>query len=165
MNGTTCGRIFLGLGSCWSKDLLNGCRSLVVHRKTGTSLMLANLRMCPQTWTVCIRARTAASSSHQIVDCAVRMARVHGVRRPAPSYAGRDGICSSCKRGFHPRLRLAHHLSYSSPRCLEWCILHCEPMTDEDREVLDREDADQRRKDKREGRSFLATAVPFVLGS
>ena len=24
-----------GLGSCWSKDLLNGCRSLVVHRKTG----------------------------------------------------------------------------------------------------------------------------------
>ena len=38
-------------------------------------------------------------------------------------------------------------------------------MTDQDREVLDREDADQRRKDKREGRSYLATAVPFVLGS
>ena len=30
--------------------------------------MLANLRMCPQTWTVCIRARTAVSSSHQIGD-------------------------------------------------------------------------------------------------
>ena len=57
---------FPGLGS-WSKDLLNGCRS-VVHRKTGTSQLLANLRMCPQTWTVCRRARTAASSSHQIVD-------------------------------------------------------------------------------------------------
>ena len=48
-------------------------------------------------------------------------------------------------------------LSYSSPRCLEWCILHMEPMSDHDREVLDREDADKRRRDKREGRSFLAT--------
>ena len=38
-------------------------------------------------------------------------------------------------------------------------------MTDQDREVLDREDAGQRRKDKREGRSFLATEMPFVLGS
>ena len=38
-------------------------------------------------------------------------------------------------------------------------------MTDQDREVLDREDADQPRKDKREGRSFLATVVLFVLGS
>ena len=127
--------------------------------------MLANLRMCPQTWTVCIRARTAVSSSHQIVDWPVQMARVHGVRRPAPSYAGRDGICSSCKRGFHTRLRLVHHLTYSRPRCLEWCILHTEPMPDHDREVLDREDADKCRKDKREGRSFLATDMPFVLGS
>ena len=64
------------------------------------------------------------------------MARVHGVRRLAPSYAGRDGICSSCKRGFHTRLRLVHHLSYSSPQCLEWCMLHRVPMTDQDREVL-----------------------------
>ena len=95
---------------------------------------------------------------------AVHVARVHGVRRLVPSYAGRDGICSSCKRGFHTRLRLVHHRSYSSPRCLEWCILDSEPLTDQDREVLDREDADQRRKDKREGRSFLATAVPFVFG-
>ena len=85
-------------------------------------------------------------------DCglAVRMARVHGVRRLAPSYAGRDDICSSCKRCFHTRLGLVHHLSYSSPRCLEWCILHCEPMTDQDREVLDREDADQRREERAE---------------
>ena len=30
--------------------------------------MLVNLRMYPQTWTVCLRARTAVSSSHQIVD-------------------------------------------------------------------------------------------------
>ena len=30
--------------------------------------MLANLRMCPQTFTVCIRARNAVSSSHQTVD-------------------------------------------------------------------------------------------------
>ena len=82
------------------------------------------------------------------------MARVHGERRSAP-YAGRDGICSSCKRGFHTRLRVVHHLSYSSPQCLEWCMLHCEPFTEQDREVLDREDAGQRRKDKREGRSFL----------
>ena len=44
-------------------------------------------------------------------------------------------------------------------------MVHCEPMTDQDREVLDREDAGQRRKDKREGRSFLATEMPFVLGS
>ena len=26
---------------------------------------------------------------------------------------------------------------------LEWCMLHTEPMTDQDREVLDREDADK----------------------
>ena len=96
---------------------------------------------------------------------AVHMARVHGVRRPAPSYAGRDGICSSCKRGFITRLRLVHHLTFSSPRCLEWCILHTEPIPDHDREVRDREDADKRRKDEREGRSFLATDMPFVLGS
>ena len=38
-------------------------------------------------------------------------------------------------------------------------------MPDHGREILDREDADQRRKDKREGRSFFATDVPFVLGS
>ena len=82
---------------------------------------------------------------------AVHMARVHEVRRSAPSYAGRDGICSSCKRGFHTRLRLVHHLSYSSPQCLEWCMLHCEPMTHQDREVLDRKDAGQRRKDKTRG--------------
>ena len=47
--------------------------------------------------------------AHTCTDCgkqfasncglAVHMARVHGVRRSAPSYAGRDGICSSCKRG------------------------------------------------------------------
>ena len=98
---------------------------------------------------------------HVSKGLAVHLARVHGVRRPAPSYAGRDGICSSCKRGFHTRLRLVHHLTYSCPRCLEWCILHTEPMTDHDREVSDREDADQRRKDKREGRSFFATDVPF----
>ena len=42
---------------------------------------------------------------------AVHIARVHGVRRPAPSYAGRDGTCASCKRCFHNRLRLVHHLS------------------------------------------------------
>ena len=68
---------------------------------------------------------------HTCADCggqfasncglAVHMARVHAVRRPAPSYAGRDGTCASCKRCFHTRLRLVHHLSYSSPRCLEWC--------------------------------------------
>ena len=112
---------------------------------------------------------------HTCADCgkqfasncglAVHMARVHGVRRPAPSYAGRDGTCASCKRCFHNRLRLVHHLSYSSPQCLEWCMLHTEPMTDQDREVLDREDADKRRRDKREGRSFLATDMPFVLQS
>ena len=77
---------------------------------------------------------------HTCTDCgkqfasncglAVHMAGVHGVRRSAPSYAGRDGICSSCKRGFHTRLRLVYHLSYSSPQCLEWCMLHCEPMTE-----------------------------------
>ena len=128
---------------------------------TVTSLMMANLHMCPQTWTGTDCGKQFASNC----GLAVHMDRVHGVPRPAPSYAGRDGICSSCTRGFHTRLRLVHHLSYSSPQCLEWCMLHREPMTDQDREVLDREDADQRRKDKREGRSFLATAVPFVLGS
>ena len=40
-------------------------------------------------------------------------------------------------------------------------MLHCEPLTDQDREVLDREDAGQRREDKREGRSFLATLSLF----
>ena len=44
-------------------------------------------------------------------------------------------------------------------------MLHTEPMTDQDRQVLDREDADKRRRDKREGRSFLATDMPFVLQS
>ena len=96
---------------------------------------------------------------------AVHMARVHGVRRPAPSYAKRDGACASCKRCFHNRVRLVHHLSYSSPKCLEWCILQMEPISDHDREILDREDAEKRRRDKREGRSFLATDLPFVLQS
>ena len=31
------------LGSCWSKDLLNGCRRLVGLRKTVTSLGMVNL--------------------------------------------------------------------------------------------------------------------------
>ena len=62
----------------------------------------------------------------------------------------RYGTCASCKRCFHDRLRLVHHLSYSSPRFLEWCILHMEPMSDHDHEVLDREDADKRRRETNE---------------
>ena len=38
-----------------------------------------------------------------------------------------------------------------------------EPVSEHDREVLDREDAEKRRRDKREGRSFLATDLPFVV--
>ena len=109
---------------------------------------------------------TCANCGNQFAsNCglAVHIARVHGVRRPAPSYAKRDGTCASCKRCFHNRVRLVHHLSYSSSKCLQWCILHMEPLPDHDREVLDREDADKRRRDKREGRSFLATDMPFVL--
>ena len=75
---------------------------------------------------------------------AVHMARVHGVRRPAPSYAKRDGSCASCKPCFHNRVRLVDHLSYSSPQCLQWCISQMEPMSDHDREILDREDAEKR---------------------
>ena len=110
---------------------------------------------------------------HTCADCgkqfasncglAVHMARVHAVRRPALSYAKRDGTCASCKRCFHNRVRLAHHLSYSSPQCLQWCISQMEPMSDHDREMLDREDAEKRRRDNREGRGFLATDLPFVL--
>ena len=67
-NGTSCGLIFLGLGSRWSKDLLNGCGSLAAHRKMVRALRMADLRTCPQTWKVCIGAQTVVSSSQQIVD-------------------------------------------------------------------------------------------------
>ena len=126
---------------------------------------MPNLRTCPQTWKVCIRAQTAVSNSHQIVDllytwteCMEYEDLLHPTRA-GTAHAHRVNVA------FHTRLRLVHHLSYPSLRCLEWCILHMEPMPDHDREVLDRKDADKRRRDKREGRSFLATDLPFVLES
>ena len=44
-------------------------------------------------------------------------ARVHGKRRPALAYA-RDGKRPCCSCDFHSRVRLVHHLSYSSVKCL-----------------------------------------------
>ena len=67
-NGTSCGLTFLVLGSCWSKDLLNVCGSLVAHCMKWKVQRMLNLSTGPQTWKDCILARTVVSSSHQILD-------------------------------------------------------------------------------------------------
>ena len=105
---------------------------------------------------------------HTCTDCgkqfasncglAVHKAKLH-LTREVMAFAHRVNVASI------PGCDLCTTCLTRGPQCLEWCMLHREPLTDQDREVLDREDADQRRKDKREGRSFLATAMPFVLGS
>ena len=49
---------------------------------------------------------------------AVHRSRAHGKKRLAPQLV--DGsTCPACLTDFRSRLRLIHHLEYSSPKCLE----------------------------------------------
>ena len=90
---------------------------------------------------------------------ATHESRMHGKRRPALAYA-RDGKCPCCSCDFHSRVRLVHHLSYSSVKCLQYCVENIAPMSREEQQPLDAADAAFRVKCKMEGRSFLAAQVP-----
>ena len=73
---------------------------------------------CPQCLKVFLSSR--ARATHE--------SRVHGKRRPALAYA-RDGKCPCCLCDFHSRVRLVHHLSYSSLKCLQYCVENIAPMS------------------------------------
>ena len=90
---------------------------------------------------------------------ATHESRVHGKRRPALAYA-RDGRCPCCSCDFHSRVRLVHHLSYSSAKCLQFCVENIAPMSQEEQQPLDAAEASFRNQCKVEGRSFLAAQVP-----
>ena len=90
---------------------------------------------------------------------ATHESRMHGKRRPALAYA-RDGKCPCCSCDFHSRVRLVHHLSYSSVKCLQFCVENIAPMSREEQQPLDAADAAFRVQCKMEGRSFLAAQVP-----
>ena len=86
---------------------------------------------------------------------ATHEARVLGKRR-APLACATDGKCPGCSCDFHSIVRLVHHLSYSSQKCLQFCVENIAPMSQEEQQSLDAADAAY----KLEGRSFLAAQVP-----
>ena len=90
---------------------------------------------------------------------ATHKSRVHGKRRPASTHA-KDGKCSCCSCDFHSRVRLVHHLSYSSVKCVQFCVENNAPMFREEQQPLDAADATFRVQCKTEGRSFLTAQVP-----
>ena len=104
---------------------------------------------CPECAKVFLSSRARATNE----------SRVHGKRRPALAYA-RDGKCPCCSCDFHSRVRLVHHLSYSSVKCLQFCVENIAPMSPEEQQPLDAADATFRVQCKMEGRSFLAAQVP-----
>ena len=71
-----------------------------------------------------------------------------------------DGKCSSFLATFNSRVRLVHHSSYSTVKCLQFCVENIAPMSHEKQQPLDAADAAFRVQCKMEGRSFLAAQVP-----
>ena len=108
---------------------------------------------CPECAKVFLSSR--ARATHE--------SRVHGKQRPALAYA-RDGKCPCCSCDFHSRVRLVHLLSYSSVKCLHFCVENSVPVSQEEQRPLDAADAAFRRQCKFEGRSFLAAQVPVDVG-
>ena len=84
--------------------------------------------------------------------------RAHGKKRVAPQLV--DGsTCPACLADFRTRLRLIHHLEYSSPKCLASVV---PPLSLERARELAAIDASQRRRAKKAGVSFLATGVRCI---
>ena len=104
---------------------------------------------CPECAKVFLSSR--ARATHE--------SRVHGKQRPALAYA-RDGKCPCCSCDFHSRGRLVHHVSYSSVKCLPFCVENIVPMSREEQQPLDAADAAFRVQCKMEDGSFLAAQVP-----
>ena len=88
--------------------------------------------------------------------------RVHGYKSPASLFAAEDGICVRCLKCFHSRPRLIYHLSHDSPKCLEFCFRFCVRMTDEERKVINKRDAERKRKAKAAGVEIRAATRPAV---
>ena len=92
---------------------------------------------------------------------AVHRSRAHGKKRLAPQLV--DGsTCPACLIDFRTRLRLSHHLEYSSPKCLEIVASEIPPLSLERARELAAIDASQRRRAKKGGVSFLAVGVPCI---
>ena len=92
---------------------------------------------------------------------AVHRSRAHGKRKLATQLV--DGsTCSACLTDFRTRLRLIHHLEYSSPKCLEVVASEVPPLSLERARKLAAIDASQRRRAKKAGVSFLAAGVPCI---
>ena len=92
---------------------------------------------------------------------AVHRSRAHGKKRLAPQLV--DGsTCLACRTDFRTRLRLIHHLEYSSPKCLEVIASEVQPLSLERARELAAIDASQRRSAKKAGASFLAAGVPCI---
>ena len=95
---------------------------------------------------------------------AVHRSRAHGKKRLAPQLV--DGsTCPACLTDFRTRLRLIHHLEYSSPKCLEVVASEVPPLSVERARELAAIDASQRRRAKKAGVSFLAAGVPCIPAS
>ena len=90
---------------------------------------------------------------------AVHRSRAHGKKRLAPQLV--DGsTCPPCLTDFRTRLRLIHHLEYSSVVASE-----VPPLSVERARELAAIDASQRRRAKKAGVSFLAAGVPCTPAS
>ena len=71
---------------------------------------------------------------------ATHEARVHCKRRAALAHAT-DGKCPGCSCNFLSRVRLVHHLSYSSMKCLQFCVENIAPMSQVEQQPLHAADA------------------------
>ena len=80
--------------------------------------------------------------------------------REGQLWRAQGGRCPCCSCDFRSRVRLIHHLSHSSVKCLQFCVVNIAPMSQEEQQPLDAADAGFRNHCKVEGRSFLAAQVP-----
>ena len=88
----------------------------------------------------------------------------HGNINIARFFCAASGICPVCQGQFGTRLRCMHHTHYSSSSCLDELAGGLfEPLSEEARIALDRQDASTRQS-AQNGRNFVACFI-LLIGS
>ena len=74
-----------------------------------------------------------------------------------------SATCPCCKCDYRQRLRLIAHVSDGRrPKCRDWILQHCAPLTEANIMRLDKEDTKLRREGQRKGRSHHIAVLPAL---
>ena len=74
-----------------------------------------------------------------------------------------SAVCPCCKCDYRQRLRLIAHVSDSRrPKCRDWILQHCAPLSEAFKKKLDKEDTTLRREAQRRGRSHHIAVLPAL---